>query len=233
MKVYIYCIIDKMGVPLYIGKTKNTLKQRKSQHQLKLKEKIDIFELDLVGSNEWKYWESYWINQFKSWGFNLLNKNHGGGGPEYHTRLSRKKMSSTPRPKTSIALKGSKRPDVSKRMKGKKFSEKTKTKISQSKKNHSCYTLERTEKIKSSNKVHYKLNSNRNKKISQKLQGRKCPWLKKLGKSIIQLDKEEKYIAEFKSISEASRSLNKPTSAISECCSGKRKTAYGYKWKYK
>ena len=53
-------------------------------------------------------------------------------------------------------------------------------------------------------------------------------------KPVIQLSKTGEYIAEFISISEAQRVLNLKTyTSISECCSGKRKSAYGFKWEYK
>jgi predicted XRE-type DNA-binding protein len=38
---------------------------------------------------------------------------------------------------------------------------------------------------------------------------------------------------EQKSQTEAALSLNKTNSAISECCRGIKKTAYGFIWKYK
>jgi NAD+ synthetase len=69
----LYCIFDKNKIPLYIGKTKNNLLTRESQHRRKFKEEIFIFELDLVDDKEWRFWECYWIEQFKQWGFNLKN----------------------------------------------------------------------------------------------------------------------------------------------------------------
>jgi len=143
-------------------------------------------------------------------------------------------MSLTPRPGTSYKLKGKKRPDVSKRMKGSSFSLETRKKISESKKGHKCYTKERIEKIKQSNKKHYKPNSKRNKKISASTKGRKNPHIThSRSKPVIQFDKQGNYINEFKNGVEAGKSLNKPSSAICECCNGKRKSAYNYIWKFK
>ena len=50
-----------------------------------------------------------------------------------------------------------------------------------------------------------------------------------------QYDKEGNYINTFPSAKDAAQSLNnKPSpSHISECCAGKRKSAYGYVWRYK
>ena len=234
MKVSIYCIVDKHGIPLYIGKTKNSLSMRESQTQRRLKEEVFIFELDSVENEEWKFWECYWIEQFISWGFKLKNKNKGGGGPEYHPKEVREKMSNTPRPTTSKKLKGKKRPDVSKRIKNSVFSLETNKKISEAKKGHECYNNERTEKIKKSNEKHYKSGSERNKKISKSNVGRKNTHITILRSiSVVQLDKQSNYIQEFESGVKAGESLNKPSSAISECCSGKRKSAYGYIWMYK
>lgn len=235
MKVYIYCLIDENEVPVYIGKTKNSLNKRESQHQKKLKQKVNIFELDLVEEANWKYWECYWIEQFTQWGFDLYNQNKGGGGPESHSLETRNKMSSTSRPGTSKKLKGIKRPDVSNRMKGVKFSEETCQKITQSKIGHQCYSNpERAVKIVESNLIHYQLESERNKKISGKLKGREASWVKDiLSKPILQFDKQNNFIKEWESASKAAKFLSKPSSAISECCLGKRKSIYGFIWKFK
>lgn len=40
-------------------------------------------------------------------------------------------------------------------------------------------------------------------------------------------------VAEFYGLREAAEHMNKGPSHIGECCVGKRKGAYGYKWKYK
>jgi hypothetical protein len=56
----------------------------------------------------------------------------------------------------------------------------------------------------------------------------------KISKAIIQYDLQGNFVKEWKSGTEAALFLNKKsTSAICECCQNKRKTAYGYKWKYK
>lgn len=56
-------------------------------------------------------------------------------------------------------------------------------------------------------------------------------------KAVLQLDKNtEQPINEYKSASEAARALancSNGSSHILKCCNKKRKTAYGYKWRYK
>lgn len=37
--------------------------------------------LDTTNEDEWGYLEKYWIQQFKAWGFRLLNINEGGENP--------------------------------------------------------------------------------------------------------------------------------------------------------
>ena len=54
------------------------------------------------------------------------------------------------------------------------------------------------------------------------------------GKRVIMLDLDGNYIREFYTLIEAARHLGKSCSAkIVDCCKGKRKTAYGFKWMYK
>lgn len=80
----------------YIGKTKRNLDTRLGEHikniskpTLKnnwiksLKSKglsPDISILDEVSHSDWQFWEIYWIEQFKAWGFDLKNSTEGGNG---------------------------------------------------------------------------------------------------------------------------------------------------------
>ncbi|MEE3439923.1 NUMOD4 domain-containing protein [Ruminococcus sp.] len=52
-------------------------------------------------------------------------------------------------------------------------------------------------------------------------------------KPILQFDKKGNFIAEYKSTIEASNKLNISQGNICNCCSGIRKSAGGYIWKYK
>lgn len=53
-----------------------------------------------------------------------------------------------------------------------------------------------------------------------------------ISRPVLQLDLDNNIINRFSSASEAERQLNGKGSHVSCCCLGKRKTAYGYKWKY-
>jgi len=109
---YIYTLSDKNGVVRYVGKT-NTPRKRLHDHikeslnfkipshkknwikSLLEKDERPIIEvIDEVPESEWPFWEQYWIDQIKSWGFNLTNSTEGGqGGNGYkHSEQSKTKM---------------------------------------------------------------------------------------------------------------------------------------------
>jgi hypothetical protein len=73
--------------------------------------------------------------------------------------------------------------------------------------------------------------SNAKKGLPSKLKGRIRPNVGGI-KSIIQYDLNNNPIKEWESGTKAAQFLNKGSGAISECCNGKRKTAYGYIWKF-
>lgn len=88
-KTLIY-ILTKNGIPFYVGKTINMT--RKYSHKYKYPN--SVFEvIDEVSSDEWKFWESHYISLYRSWGFILVNKNSGGGGPKNMSTETKKKMS--------------------------------------------------------------------------------------------------------------------------------------------
>lgn len=55
----------------------------------------------------------------------------------------------------------------------------------------------------------------------------------KKSKTVLQYDLQDNLIKEFPSIMQAHRELGFSQGNINKCCKGKRKTAYGYKWRYK
>jgi hypothetical protein len=90
----IYCLIDENNTPFYIGKSYKG-STRKYHHKLDYPN-CEFVEIDEVDKDHWKYWETYWIEQFKQWGFNLKNQNTGGGGP----------AKGTPKPEGWVGRKG-------------------------------------------------------------------------------------------------------------------------------
>jgi hypothetical protein len=86
---YIYLIenIDNDPYKVYIGKSKS-IDSRKYNHKTTYGNNITftiIEEILSVSKHKWKPLESYWIEQFRYWGFKVMNKNKGGGGIEFRT----------------------------------------------------------------------------------------------------------------------------------------------------
>lgn len=108
MKVSIYTLEHPITKEVrYVGKTKNPT-QRFYNHCNKLHNenthkrnwisslkkqglKPTMTVLDEVDELEWKYWEKYWIEQFRQWGFALVNHTAGGEGLTTGNQTSFKK----------------------------------------------------------------------------------------------------------------------------------------------
>lgn len=111
--VLIYTLSDVDENVRYVGKTKNYPRHRLYAHILESKnstipshkkswiksllekgERPTIQVIDEVLESEWPFWEQYWIDQMKSWGFDLTNLTEGGqGGNGYnHTQSAKDKM---------------------------------------------------------------------------------------------------------------------------------------------
>jgi hypothetical protein len=170
----IYLVTNCYGNPnwVYIGKTVNS---RKNAHKKTYGDQIEYTYIDEVNSlfhNDWESLETYWIEQFKAWGFEIMNiRKKGGSGPSFQTsevklnigkgNLGKKK------PGVSKALKGGKswhKPDtgdkISKSKQGMKLTEEWKHKISESTKGNT-------------NRLGDKQSSETKDKISKALKGKK------------------------------------------------------------
>lgn len=148
MKTIIYCLFDENETPFYVGKTNDlTLKGRFNTHKKIFGKNISICEIDCVNIEEWKIAETFWIEQFRQWGFILKNKNKGGGGlttlsDEHKMKISISKkgkighkLSEEHKQKLREINLGSKRSKetkelMSKQRKGKTFSEEYRKKLS-------------------------------------------------------------------------------------------------------
>jgi hypothetical protein len=93
-KIYLVenCYNDPNKV--YIGKTKNS---REEFHKRIFGDQIKYNYIDEVDSLDYKDWEpleTYWIEQFRQWGFKVMNiRKKGGSGPEFYTEDICKKIS--------------------------------------------------------------------------------------------------------------------------------------------
>jgi len=92
----IYLVENCYGDPnkVYIGKTKN--RTRQNDHKIKYGKDIIftyIDEIESLESKDWKPLECFWIEYFRQLGFEILNKNEGGGGLGMISEKTRNKMS--------------------------------------------------------------------------------------------------------------------------------------------
>jgi hypothetical protein len=227
---YIYLVTNCYNDPnkVYIGKTKNN---RNLDHKKSYGKQIEYTIIDEIYSYSKKYWkplETYWIEQFRQWGFEIMNKQKiGGSGVEFHNDKTKLKMSLsktgriiTWKDKIGKANKGRKYSKescelISQKLKGKKRTEETKQKISKSKTG-----------VKYSEETKQKMRKPKPKGYKEKISIIKS-------KPVLQYSLNLEFIQEFPSQTYAGKIINKPQSAISECCSGKRESAYGFIWKYK
>ena len=77
---YIY-ELSKNGVPFYIGKSIRPVDRKHGHRTVHGKDTILTIIDEIEGDkSKWKPLETYWIEQYKQWGFILENKNNGGGG---------------------------------------------------------------------------------------------------------------------------------------------------------
>jgi hypothetical protein len=204
----IYLVTNCYNDPnkVYIGKTKNN---RESNHRKRFGKNINYDEIDKINSLDYKDWkplETYWINQFKVWGFNVLNENEGGGGPITHSTESRQK--------------------ISKNKKGKKLLKEHCNKISESKKGCDVWS-----KGKNFSKEHCdKISKNSKGKPKPSLSYIKN---KNNIKPIMQYDLKGNFIKEWTSATEAALFYSRSPESIRNCCNNKCKTSNGFIWKNK
>jgi hypothetical protein len=239
----------------YIGKTKN-IKSRLGRHvgnyylsheinyknnwiksELNKGNKIIISEIDLVDDVDWEYWEIYWIEQFKQWGFKLTNSTVGGDGISLTKEIIERRNQSN-------INRGLER--INERI--------LKYKI---KEENEIWVGER--KCECGNIVHYKNKSKRmilNYTFRAEKEDRKCNLCKtageknhfygkklndgkikqeRYGRKIEQFDLEGNLVGEFNSIREASKETKIDRKSISNCAKGVKSynTAGGFKFKIK
>lgn len=233
-EVKIYTLSDPITKQIrYIGKTVESLEIRLDRHirkkdntyrynwilSLKKQNLKPIIELlDITDEDNWCWIEKYWISQFKCWGFSLVNTCEGGYGTngQKHRPESIEKM--------RIASKGNKN------FYGKK---------------HKLETIENIRKKLIGRKLpQHIINDIANKKRGipcgvgrkhkqQHIENITIGTIKKIGKPIIQYNKNGDKIKEYDAVSIASKELNIPLSNIVEVCKKRRKSAGNFVFNYK
>jgi len=205
MKItYIYYLCKGDGIPIYVGKTKNSPNLRLNDHHFKKEKELKIEIIDEVPTSEWEFWEKHYISLFKSWGFELINKNIGGGGPQGGYFLTQDIKDKIGKSNSKLKPKGF-GDKLSKIKMGTPLPLGTGDKIGKSKTNHKCYSdPKRGEKIRESK-----------------------------NKPVLQYDLNDNFIKEFESGQQASKHTLIDARGISLCCRNKGKKAGGFKWKFK
>lgn len=233
-KTKIYIVTNCYNDPnkVYIGKTINS---RKHNHKKTYGKCINYFYIDEINSldhKNWKWLESYWIEQFRQWGFEVLNINNGGGGP---TQWSGELLNSEGNKNRIKKIKThpTRAKKISKSTKGIPLTEEHKQKL-------------RGPRPHLVGKKKKPLSQKTRDKISKSLKGRISPRkgtvvgslqkeniIKANVKPVLQYDINNNFIKEWGSQIEACQYLGINPPSISNCLKGRSKTGGGYKWKYK
>ena len=212
-KIYLVTNIDNDVNKVYIGKTKNA--SREANHKRYFGSQITFDYIDEVNSLKRECWEpleTYWIEQFRQWGFEVVNKRKkGGSGPEYQTETSKIKMSV---PICQYDLQGNFIREWNGLAEASKYFNKDAAGI--------YATCNNKQKTYCGYLWSYKKYNSPNTNI-----------LHKHSKPIIQYDKYNNIIKEWDSISTAGIKLKIKRQSISMCCRDKIKSAGGFIWKYK
>lgn len=213
-KIYLVANIDNNPKKVYIGKTTNS---RKNNHTRTYGKQISydyIDEIESLNRKDWKQLESKWIQHYIDLGYDVLNKNKGGGGVNFHTDETKQKMSK-PKPEL-IKLK------ISNTLKGNKHSEHKKGQ------EHGNYGKPKSEKHKQ------QLKGIKKPGVSIAHIGLKKPKVSEAkSKPILQCTLENIVIKEWSSAVDASITLNIKVASICNALKERAKTAGGFIWKYK
>lgn len=233
---FIYLVTNCYGDPnkVYIGKTINS---RYQNHKKTYGNDIEynvIDEIESLNRKDWSKLETFWMEQFKQWGFDLINKRHkGGGGMEFlneHQReIRRKPRSNETKQKISKSNQGKKRtPEMIEKYKNIRLGKKHSVETIEKFKNR---TRDEESKLKQSSTLKGReITWNLGTKGKNIPQSQKDKISEKNSKPVIQLNTDGEIIQEFKSYTEA-----KQITGIDpqHCLIGKNKMAGGFVWKYK
>jgi hypothetical protein len=226
-KVKIYALIDPNdGMVKYVGKTEMSLNRRLYYHiydlykctnihkknwfnKLLIKnQKPHIILIDEVDYIDWKFWEIYWISQFRSWDFKLVNYSLGGEGWTSNDVKNLWKQKEYREFHTN-RVKGDKNPFY-----GKQHSNETKKILA-----------DKCPKFGSENGNYGKSQSD-NKKNKIRINQPNI-------KTVIRLDINENYIDEWISIRFMCNELKLDNGAVTRVLKGKNTHHKGFKFKYK
>lgn len=232
----------------YIGKTKETLKQRLSRHILSSKNektyKANWIRKELsIGNNilikniftvpkddEWQKWEIHFISEYKNKGFKLTNLTIGGedlsgeNNPFFgknHKKSTKKLLRESSLTKKTINQYNLNGDLITSFISIGEASEKTgipKSSISD--------VCQKKPKYKTAGGYVWRYSGE---PFSLEYDNP----AEHLRKEICQYNKKGELLSEYESISKAHEKTNIPVGSISQCCNKKLKTAGGYIWRFK
>jgi len=200
--------------------------------------------IDEVLINEWQFWESYWIEQLKTWGFKLTNGTDGGEGliltKSLIEKRSKTRMNNTASEiakeiniynireengmwlgdrickhcNNIVKYQKQKRADLMKELRR------------ASNEDRRCSGCEYENRGGTNNSFYGKSHTKETIKLIKE---------KSKSKNVLQLDLQDNVLNDFNSIREAERKTGVCRRHISGCCNKakKHKTAGGFKWKFK
>lgn len=222
----IYLVTNCYGDPnkVYIGKT---IGSRKSRHLKYFGKNIFYNYIDKVESlkkEDWEPLESFWIEQFRQWGFDLQNiRMKGGSGPNFHTEETKDKIIKS---KLNKGIKSIVQYDLegnfirewpSIRSAAFEFD------------NSKCGIISRCCRKEISKALGYVWRFK-----NDPLIGKYIPPINKHSKHVLQYDLEGNFIQKWDSATRAHLFYNNVTiTTIINCCKGKLKSSGKYQWRFK
>ena len=228
----IYLIVNVVNNKKYVGQTVQNIKDRFWSHCAKNsqcpklrnaiqkygKENFKIITLKVFACSDFEtlhkqldYWETWYIEYYHSveQGYNCT---YGGQNVKHPvTEETRKKMSE------SLKKFYSEHPEVAQRIANQNRGKRRDPEV-----------VKKWLATKAAKSEEEKLATGR--RISQSKMGKPN---KKVWKPILQYDLDGNLIKEWPSVAAAKKSLNTKSTHIGNCANGRRKTAYGYVWKWK
>lgn len=223
---YLYMLKNKTNRKIYIGQTNRPIKERLKEHETgKSSGCVAIY--NAIQKYGWENFEIDWyacpgedLNKHEKWMVNLMgtispggyNLKEGGGNGK-HSEETKQKMR-------------------------KPRSEETKQKMRKPKSDKHKQNIGKSHIGKNNPMWGKKRSKETIQKHSESMKGKKSHWCGKTGskhsrsKIIYQYDLDDTFIESFGSTEEASRHLEKNGTHIRACASGRKKTAYKFKWSY-